>query len=174
MSQTSIAVQNVEEKRVAISPIERLAEGINKTFQAITQRAYEIFEGNGHRIGHELEDWFKAEMDLLHPVHVNIAESGDNLEVKAEVPGFTEKELEVSVEPSRLTISGKRKTETKKEKQGKTVYSEFCSDQILRVVDLPASVDAGKATATLKNGVLQLMMPKAVSAKTVEIKSKVA
>ena len=113
-------------------------------------------------------------MDLLHPVHVNIAESGDNLEVKAEVPGFTEKEIEVSVEPSRLTISGKRKTETKKEKQGKTVYSEFCSDQILRVVDLPASVDAGNATATLKNGVLQLMMPKAVSAKTVEIKSKVA
>jgi HSP20 family molecular chaperone IbpA len=41
-------------------------------------------------------------------------------------------------------------------------------------VDLPASVDAGKATATLKNGVLQLTMPKAAGAKTIEIKSKVA
>ncbi len=56
--------------------------------------------------------------------------------------GFSEKEIEVSVEPSRLTISGKRETETKSRKQGKTVYSEFCSDQILRVVDLPGSVDA--------------------------------
>ena len=36
-------------------------------------RAYQIFEGNGRRFGHDLDDWFKAEMDLLHPVHVNIA-----------------------------------------------------------------------------------------------------
>ena len=174
MSQTSIVVQSAQEKPVAITPIERLTKQIGKTFQAITQRAYEIFEGNGHRSGHDLDDWFKAETDLLHPVHVNIAESGESLEVKAEVPGFSEKEIEVSVEPSRLTITGKRETETKTEKQGKTVYSEFCSDQILRVVDLPASVDAEKATATLKNGVLQLTIPKAAAAKTIEIKSKVA
>jgi len=170
MSQTSIVVKGAEEKPVAITPIERLTKQIDKTFQAITQ----IFEGNGHRSGHDLDDWFKAETDLLHPVHVNIAESGESLEVKAEVPGFSEKEIEVSVEPSRLTITGKRETETKSEKQGKTVYSEFCSDQILRVVDLPASVDAEKATATLKNGVLQLTIPKAAAAKTIEIKSKVA
>jgi HSP20 family protein len=172
MSQTSIAVQNAEEKRVAITPIERITKQIDKTFQAITQRAYEIFEGNGYRFGHDLDDWFKAEMDLLHPVHVNIAESEESLQVKAEVPGFSEKEIEVSVEPSRLTITGKRETGTKTEKQGKTVYSEFCSDQILRVVDLPASVDVENATATLKNGVLQLTMPKAARTKT--IKSKVA
>jgi HSP20 family molecular chaperone IbpA len=41
-------------------------------------------------------------------------------------------------------------------------------------VDLPESVDAEKATATLKNGVLQLTMPKAVKAKTIEIKPKAA
>ena len=57
-------------------------------------------------------------MDLLHPVHVNIAESGESLEVKAEVPGFSEKEIEVSVEPSRLTITGKRETETKSRETG--------------------------------------------------------
>lgn len=174
MAETSIAVQNAEAKRVAITPIERLTKQIDKTFQAITQRAYEIFEGNGQRFGHDLDDWFKAEMDLLHPVHVNIAESGESLEVKAEVPGFSEKEIEVSVEPSRLTITGKRETETKTEKKGKTAYSEFCSDQILRVVDLPATVDAEKATATLKNGVLQLTIPKAARTKTIELKSKVA
>ena len=32
-------------------------------------------------------------MELLHPVHVAITESGEELEVKAEVPGFTEKEI---------------------------------------------------------------------------------
>ena len=106
-------------------------------------------------------------MDMLHPVHVKMVEAEDSLEVKAEVPGFSEKEIEVSVEPRRLTITGKRETETQREeKKGKTVYSEFCSNQILRIVDLPASVDAEKTTATLKNGVLQLTMPKAAKAKS--------
>jgi HSP20 family protein len=171
----SVAVQRTEEKPVTITPIEKVTERINKMSQAITQRAYEIFEGNGRRFGRDLDDWFRAEMDLLHPVHVNVVESGENLEVKAEVPGFSEKEIEVSIEPRRLTITGKRETETtKEENKGKTVYSEFCSNQILRIVDLPASVDAEKTTATLKNGVLQLTMPKTAKAKTIEIKPRAA
>jgi HSP20 family molecular chaperone IbpA len=174
MAETSMAVQRAEEKPVIIAPVERLMDRMNKTFQTINQRAYEIFEGSGRRFGHDLDDWFKAEMDLLHPVHVRIDEAGENLEVKVEVPGFNEKEIEVSVEPRRLTIAGKRETEKKEEKKGKTVYSEFCSNQILRIVDLPASVDTEKATATLKNGILQLTMPKTAKAKTIEIKSKAA
>ena len=174
MAETSVAVQRAEERPVAITPVERLMDRMDKISEAISQRAYEIFEANGHRFGHDLEDWFKAETDLLHSVHVNIAESGENLEVKAEVPGFSEKEIEVSVEPRRLTITGKRETEKKEEKKGKAVYSESCSNQILRIVDLPASVDAEKTRATLKNGVLQLTMPKTVKAKTIEIKPKAA
>ncbi len=116
---TSVAVQRAEEKPVTITPVENLMDRVNKMSQAITQRAYEIFEGNGRRFGHDLEDWFKAEMDMLHPVHVNIAEAEDSLEVKAEVPGFSEKEIEVSVEPRRLTITGKRETETTKRREEK-------------------------------------------------------
>jgi len=172
--ETSVAVQRTEEKPVTITPIDSLMERIDKTSRAITQRAYEIFEKNGRNFGHDLEDWFKAETDLLHPVHVNITDAGENLEVKAEVPGFSEKEIEVSIEPGRLTIAGKRETETKKEEKGKTVYSESCSNQILRIVDLPASVDAEKTTATLKNGVLQLTMPKTAKAKAIEIKARAA
>ncbi|HYM05271.1 MAG TPA: Hsp20 family protein [Terriglobales bacterium] len=174
MAETSITVPRAEEKPVAITPIERLMDRVNKLSEAITQRAYQIFERSGHGLGHDLDDWFKAETDLLHPVHVNITESGENFEVKAEVPGFNEKEIEVSVEPRRLTITGKRETEQRVEKKGKTVYSESCSDQILRIVDLPANVDAEKTTATLKNGVLHLTMPKAAKARAIEIKSKAA
>ncbi|MBZ5651177.1 MAG: Hsp20 family protein [Acidobacteriia bacterium] len=173
MAETSVTSPRSEERRIIITPVQNLMDRINKTSQSIAQRAYEIFEGSGRRFGHDLEDWFKAEMDLLHQVPVNIVESADSLEVKAEVPGFTEKEIQISVEPCRLTITGKRES-NKEEKKGKTVYSEFSSDQILRVVDLPASVDAEKVTATLKNGVLRLIMPKTAKAKTIEIKTKVA
>ncbi len=175
MAETSAAVQRAEEKSAMIRPVkvESLIDRINNVSQAITQRAYQIFEGKGRSFGYDLDDWFKAEMELLHPVHVQVVDVGENLEVKAEVPGFGEKEIEISVEPYRLTIAGNRETK-QEEQKGKAVYSEFCSDQILRVVDLPTSVDADKVTATLKNGVLQLTMPKASKAKTIEIKSKAA
>jgi HSP20 family molecular chaperone IbpA len=53
------------------------------------------------------------------------------------------------------------------------VYQEQCSNEILRLIDLPADVDASKAAATLNNGMLELQLPKSAVAKTtrVEVKS---
>ena len=65
-----------------------------------------------------------------------MAESDDNLTVRAEVPGFSTNELEIHVEPRRLTIAGKHETQ-EDSKKGKTIYSERCAKEILRVVDLP-------------------------------------
>jgi HSP20 family protein len=112
-------------------------------------------------------------VELLHPFHADIVDAGERLEVTAEVPGFNEKEIDISVEPRRVTITGKRQT-NKEETKGKTVYSECCWDQIRRIIELPASVDARKGTAILQNGVLQLTMPKTVRAKVIGTKSKKA
>jgi HSP20 family protein len=175
MAEKPIAVQHAEEKLATIHPVkfENLAERVNKMFESVAKRAYEIFEGKGRSFGRDLDDWFKAEMELLHPVHVQVVESGDTLEVKAEVPGFNENEIEISVEPRRLTITGKRES-NREQKKGKTVYAETCSDQILRIVDLPTPVDADKVWARLHNGILQLTMPKAATGKMIEIKPKAA
>jgi HSP20 family protein len=93
--------------------------------------------------------------------------------VQAEVPGFDERDLEIKVAPVRMTITGKRET-SKEEKKGKSVYSETGCDQILRVVDLPAEVETDKVTATLKNGVLALTMPKVAKSRSIRIQAKAA
>jgi|SRR5579872_3398343 len=146
---------------------------VQKTYDAIARRAFEIFDSNGRWLGHELEDWVRAESELLHPLHLEIAETDDNLEVRAEVPGFTSNELKIDVEPNRLTITGKHEAQ-EENKKGKTLYSERCAKEILRVVDLPAQVDTSKVNATLKDGILKLEMPKAAHAKTVRVEPKVA
>jgi len=138
---------------------------------SIARRAFEIFEDRGRALGRDLEDWLHAEAEFLHPVHLDIAESADAVTVRAEVPGFSAKELEVGVEPHRLTISGKRET-SEEHSSKKTIYSEQCSKQIYRAIDLPAEVDTSKVTATLKNGVLELSMPKATKAQKVRIHEK--
>jgi HSP20 family protein len=164
---SAAAVQPAKEAApMKLLPGGDLFDRMQELSKSIAQRAFEIFEGRGRVDGHDLEDWFGAESELLHPIHLDIAESGDAVTVHAEVPGFSAQELEVSLEPHRLTISGKRESsEERKTKQ--TIYREHCSNQIFRAIDLPAEVDSSKVTATLKDGVLELVMPKVAKAQKV-------
>jgi HSP20 family protein len=89
------------------------------------------------------------------------------------VPGFSTKELEINVEPNKLTIAGKHEAQ-EENKKGKTIYSERCGKEILRVVDLPAEVGSSKVSAMLKDGILNIELPKAAHAKRVRIEPKTA
>ena len=97
-----------------------------------------------------MDDWFRAEAELLHPTHMSISETDGEITVKTEVPGFNPEELKVSLEPRRLTISGKRGPSEEYGEKEKTVYQERCCSELFRVLELPAEVDASKTTATLK------------------------
>ncbi len=137
-----------------------LFERIQHLYDAIASRAFEIFENNGRWIGNELGDWFRAESELLHPVHLEMTETDDALGVRAEVPGFEARELEINVEPRQLTLSGNHEA-WEQAKQGETIYSDRCARQILRRIELPAAVDASRSSATLKDGILSIHLPKA-------------
>ena len=150
-----------------------LVEDVDKLYDKIASRAFEIFEGNGRLFGLDVADWYQAEAEFLHPLHIAVAESPEAVAVRADVPGFKEEDLQIKVEPRRVTITGKR--ETKKESSNqKIVYSETCANQILRVVDLPAAVDITKAKTTVKDGVLELDLPKAEPEKHDETGPKAA
>lgn len=145
----------------------------NEVYDAIARRAFEMFEGDGRVDGRALDHWFKAEEEMLHPAHVQIRESDDAITVDAEVPGFNVNELQVSVEPRRLTISGKKQSKSE-ETKANVVYSERCSSELLRSIELPAEVNVARATATLNNGILQLNVAKAAAAKKAPLQAKSA
>jgi HSP20 family protein len=140
--------------------LERM-EHLNET---IARRAFEIYEAEGRIDGHHLRHWLEAERELLHPVHLKLDDTDGEFVVRAELPGFSASDIEVSVEPRRVIITGKR--ESKEEgKQGDAVYVEQCSDEIFRTMDLPVEVNVLKVTATLKDGVLNVQLPKATVTK---------
>ncbi len=137
-----------------------LIDDVNNLYDRIASRAFEIFEGNGRLFGLDVADWYQAEAEFLHPLHIAVAESPEAVTVRADVPGFKEEDLQIKVEPRRVTITGK--PETKKESSNKKIiYSETCADQVLRVIDLPAAVDTKNARTAVKDGVLELELPKA-------------
>jgi HSP20 family protein len=173
-AQTGTAVQPVKISAVAkTTQTENVFDRMQQVFDSIEKRAFEIFDNNGRWFGNELSDWLQAESEILHPVHLEIAETEEALTVRAEVPGFTAKELDIRAEGSRLTIAGKHESKEERTK-GKTIYSERCAKEIFRSVFLPSDVDGTKVNATLKDGVLDLDLPKAPHAKSVRIEAKSA
>ena len=79
-----------------------------EVYARVARRAYELFEDRGCNSGHEWQDWFQAESELLRPVPIEIAEERDKIIVRASVLGFDAAELKAAVEPLLLTIRHKR------------------------------------------------------------------
>ena len=149
----------------------RLLERMKEVVEAVSKRAYDLFEQRGREVGHEIEDWLHAEDDLFKAVPIDISEVGDELKVRAEVPGFAPNDLQVSVEPRRLIISGKAE-KTEEQKTEESVYTECRSNEIFRAIDLPKDVDPAKVTATLKDGVLSLSLAKATISEPIKVEVK--
>ncbi len=138
---------------VVVDSLANLIEAIEHT---IAYRAYELYEARGREDGHDLEDWFRAESELLRPIPVEIAEAGDRLTVRARVPGFRAEEVTVGIEPRRVIIWGK------KEASARMKPRQTHQDQFLRVQDLPGEVDPTKAMATFQGGVLDVTLSRVI------------
>ncbi len=126
---------------------------------AITRRAYELFEARNSEHGHDWEDWFQSESELLRPVSIAISESSDRLSIRANVLGLSDTELKVSIEPKRLVILGAKEV-IPAAAAGEAKPADFYPDQILKVIELPAEIDPDGSVIELQSGVLKFELPK--------------
>lgn len=133
----------------------------NRMMKVIEKRAFQLFEERGRENGHDLDDWFKAETELLTPVAIIVKESAREICVKAEVSGFNEDEVAFNLEKNQLTIEGFKQTDAGKEKDGKQNVSE--TQMIYRRISLPSNVVPQKAQARLKHGILEITAPKSAT-----------
>ena len=103
---------------------------------------------------------------------VEIFEKEDTLVLRAELPGMTQKEIELQVENGLLTLRGEKRRE-KELKDEHMHRSERYYGTFARTFTLPTTVDVEKIRASYKDGVLEVVLPKAEAARTkrIEIKS---
>src|SRR5437773_11659207 len=98
---------------------------------------------------------------------VDMSETKDDLLVMFELPGVREKEVSVSIMGDVLTVKGERKLEREDEDYHRLerVYGKF-----ERSIPLPSPVQVDKVTATYRDGVLEIRLPKVEAVKPKEIK----
>ena len=99
---------------------------------------------------------------------VDLAETENEVCVKAELPGVDPKEVEVKVEGNLLTLQGEKKQE-KEEKRKDYQYVERQYGSFQRTIQLPSSIDPEKVDASFKDGGLTVTIAKRADAKPKKI-----
>jgi len=134
--------------------LEAIQNGMNKMFDSSLLR------------------WLDRDSGLLEGAWspaIDIYDSKDNVMVKADIPGMNKDEIGVSVHGDTLIIKGE-KDQDKEIKEKDFVRTERFYGAFNRAIHLPSEVDADKVTASYKNGVLELMLPKKEESKPKQLK----
>ncbi|MCL2103340.1 MAG: Hsp20/alpha crystallin family protein [Syntrophorhabdaceae bacterium] len=133
--------------------ISAIQEKMNQLFEDTMSRSRSREEGLGPGM------WTPA---------VDIYETNDGVVVKAELPGLTKEQIGIEVKDGLLILKGERKIE-KDMKEENYHRIERAYGTFQRSFSLPASVDQEKISANLKEGVLELILPKKEQAKKRQI-----
>ena len=114
-----------------------------------------LFEGMR---GGKPRPWHDFELEGGWLPDIEAFEEKGQLVVRADVPGMSKDDVTVTIGDATLTIEGERKVDTKD--RGKGYYrSERAYGQFRRCLGLPEGVDVDRATASFKDGVLEVRMP---------------
>jgi HSP20 family protein len=136
--------------RDLVSIREEMNRLFDSFFSAIPERRRGLLEG----------EWVPS---------VDVAETDEGIVVTAELPGIKQEEVDISIADNVLTLKGEKKEEKEvKEKNYHRVERSYGSFQ--RSISLPTGVEAGKAKATYKDGILRVTVPKVEEAKPKQIK----
>jgi len=113
-----------------------------------------------------LLDWAPGR-EALRPA-VDVTEDEQRYVIRADLPGFEEKDIDLRVVDGVLVLSGKRE-DSREQQKGTVAYAERRYGSFCRQFSLGASVDESKIEATYKNGVLTVALPKREEAKPRQI-----
>jgi HSP20 family protein len=111
----------------------------------------------------ETSEWLPA---------IDVTETKNEFVVNAEIPGMDPNEIDVSLSEGRLTIKGEKKQE-REEKEESYHLIERRHGSFARSITLSKGVESDKISASYKDGVLKITLPKSEEAKKKEIKIKV-
>ncbi len=115
------------------------------------------------------DNWFNE--DYEGELSVDVYQQGDNMIVKSTIAGVKPEDLEIYIHNDLLTIRGKRESD-REESSADYFYKECYWGGFSRSIMLPAEVQADKIEATLKNGILKIVLPIANKSKVINVNVK--
>ena len=144
-------------------------EELGKRFEEVKNRAFDLFEKRGREFGHAMEDWLKAEKDVMGWPMAEMKEKDGAFDIEVTLPGFETKDVQVTATPSEIILHASTE-HAKKTEEGRVLWTEFGSNEVYRRFEAPATIDPDKVTAKLEKGILRITAPKMGVAKEKPVK----
>ncbi len=113
--------------------------------------------------------WAEEEASQGIAPRLDVVERDNEFVVKAEMPGMKKDDIEVSLENGVLTITAETKSETEEKEGDRVIRQERRYGQYLRSLRLGKEIDEKKVKASYKDGILELILPKAEEVKPKKI-----
>ena len=152
-------------------PFFELAQEINNL---IARRAYELFESSGSMHGHAREDWLVLSRKSCWTVPVDVTETETELIVRADVPGFGEKDLEVRVAPRSLCITGSAARGVGPAGRERPSIPNGAPHRSSVCWTCRVKIDPDRVNATVSDGILDIKLSKVGLGKKVPVLAKAA
>ncbi|MGH9917662.1 MAG: Hsp20/alpha crystallin family protein [Nitrososphaerales archaeon] len=122
-------------------------------FRPFDQFVQPLFQGGAQSL-------FPAHSGSRQPV-LDLQDRGDHFSLTAELPGFTKDDVEVKVGPSGIELKAEKTARSeKKGKNPNESYSSSSRSYFQQYLTLPEQADVAKVGGTMKNGILELSIPK--------------
>ena|SRR5579864_9248786 len=157
---SQVAIKKADDTGKKTLPI--FAE-IAKRFEAVRERAFDLFEKRGRELGHDQEDWLTAEREIFRWPAAELAEKDGAYEMQITLPGFEPKDVEVTATPTEVIVHASREEHQRTEK-GNVLWTEFGSSDVFRRFDVAKRIDVDRVTVKLENGILRISAPEAPKA----------
>jgi HSP20 family protein len=134
--------------------------------------SFAVFDQLRRELDRALSGFSESGNERQFGARLTLSDNGAAFVVSAELPGLAQKDLDLQVTATTVTLRGERKMDAP---QGYTVHrSERTGYRFARSFELPSKIDPDKVEATLVNGVLTVTLPKAAEAQPKQITVKVS
>ena len=142
-------------ERAEVSVFAALEKMMNET----RRRAFEFYERRGGAPGSDLDDWLRAERELLWASTAELVEDEKQFRVHLAVPGVEPNHLRITALPQTIVVRAESSHQHERQ-EGRVHFCEFNGRRLLRSFNLQTPIDVDRVSATLDKGVLEITATK--------------
>lgn len=146
--------------KVRVQKLDSILADLDAVQQRVTARAHQLFKEGGGHVGRALDDWLRAEREVVWRPAVELSEHDNTFTLEMAASGVDPKDLDIRLTSNDVVVTAP--ADHTHADDGRTVHvCELRRGPLFRSVHFPHPVDPAGARADYKHGLLRLTVPRA-------------